>query len=123
MNMAILPIMAHAAHSVQSAQPNGDNKPAFAQPPQARVEPLHPMFGRLLRLAERAAQTRSTQELRKYVLAVWSRLLGWHMRRTTRQILNSLDNHTLADIGLRRGDIDTLLREMAERKARWYVNQ
>ena len=58
-----------------------------------------------------------------YVVAIWSRFLGWQMRRATRLLLMSLDDRTLADIGVRRDEIDTVLREIEQRKAHWYANQ
>jgi uncharacterized protein YjiS (DUF1127 family) len=90
---------------------------------QATVEPIQPAFARFLRLVDRAGETRSAQAVNAYVTAVWSRFLAWQMRRATRLILNSLDDRTLADIGLRRGEIATALRDIEDRKLRWYVNR
>lgn len=122
MSITIVPIMAHTVHAARRSQPGGTAKPVLSQSGEPRTQRLHPLVGRLLKLADRAGRTRSAQEVRKYVQAVWSRLLAWHLRRTSRQILNALDDRTLADIGLRRGEIETLLREMNERQARWYIN-
>ena len=92
------------------------------QASQARVEPLEPALARFLRLVDRASRTKSAQAVSHYVAAVWSRFLAWQMRRTTRLLLSSLDDRTLADIGLRRGEINAVLRDMEQRKARWYAN-
>jgi uncharacterized protein YjiS (DUF1127 family) len=43
------------------------------------------------------------------VMAAWSRCLAWWMRRQTRLALRSLDERTLADIGLKRSEIDAAL--------------
>ena len=69
---------------------------------------------------EQAGQSRTTQALRGHMLSVWSRLLGWQKRRTTRLILAALDDRTLADIGVPRGEIDKLSREMERRIIRWH---
>lgn len=50
-------------------------------------------------------------------LAATGRALGrWHRRAATRRELARLDDHLLRDIGLSRGDIDRVAREMAERE-------
>jgi uncharacterized protein YjiS (DUF1127 family) len=122
MTMSILPTMAQAVASNPKKRVIRAKAVASPQVAQATVEPIQPAFARFLRLVDRAGQTRSAQAVNAYVTAVWRRFLAWQMRRATRLILNSLDDRTLADIGLRRGEINTLFRDIEQRKARWYLN-
>lgn len=124
MTISVLPIMSQAVASMPKKRaPQQAMHRATPRVSQAAVEPLRPSFARWLRLADRAGRTRSAQAANAYLRAVWSRFLTWQMRRATRLVLNSLDDRTLADIGMRRGEINTLIREIEARKARWYVNQ
>jgi uncharacterized protein YjiS (DUF1127 family) len=59
--------------------------------------------------------------LAQYVMAVWSRLVAWKMRRATRTILCSLDDHILQDIGLKRSEIDRVLSDLQQRTLHWHV--
>jgi len=55
----------------------------------------------------------------QHVIAVWSRLTAWKMRRATRIVLSSLDDRTLKDIGLPRSEIDAVLHDVHTRTQRW----
>jgi uncharacterized protein YjiS (DUF1127 family) len=92
------------------------NSQALAQA-QAAVEPLDAAYARALKLIDRASRTRPEQALGRYLAAVWARYLAWHMRRTTRILLNSLDDRTLRDIGVRRSEIDAVLADIDRRRA------
>jgi uncharacterized protein YjiS (DUF1127 family) len=48
----------------------------------------------------------------------WRYLLAWQARRATRTILASLDDRTLHDIGLQRGEIESAVRDLEAAVAR-----
>jgi uncharacterized protein YjiS (DUF1127 family) len=56
-----------------------------------------------------------------HATAVWSRFVAWRMRRATRVVLCSLDDRTLDDIGLKRSEIDRVLRDLHVRSMQWRV--
>jgi uncharacterized protein YjiS (DUF1127 family) len=89
-------------------------KVSRAQPPAADASALAEQFdalcARMIELVDRAEQTKAPGALTRYVAATWSRLVAWRLRRATRIILSSLDDHILRDIGLERSEIDTFLR-------------
>lgn len=91
-------------------------RPATA--PRRSATSMHP--GVRVRSKAQSSQSNGTS-LGFYVVAVWARFLQWQMRRATRLLLNSLDDRTLADIGVKRSDIDVVLRDLEHRKARWQV--
>ena len=122
MTMSILPIMSQAAASVLEKRAIQAKSAAFPLVSQIAVEPIEPSFARWLRLIDRAGRTKPAQAVNAYATAVWSRFVAWQMRRATRTILSALDDRTLADLGVRRSDIDGLLRDIEARKARWNVN-
>jgi uncharacterized protein YjiS (DUF1127 family) len=82
---------------------------------------LRMVGGRLIGFLDRANLKHPQRAVGLYVLAVWSRLLAWQMRRATQLLLNSLDDRTLADIGLQRSEIDRVLREVGWRKELWRI--
>jgi uncharacterized protein YjiS (DUF1127 family) len=43
-----------------------------------------------------------------YLMSAWSRCLAWRLSRETRRTLRSLDDRILADIGLKRSEIDAV---------------
>jgi uncharacterized protein YjiS (DUF1127 family) len=43
--------------------------------------------------------------------SLWLRLIAWHIRRGTRAALRSLDDRTLRDIGLTRGEIESAAQD------------
>jgi uncharacterized protein YjiS (DUF1127 family) len=49
---------------------------------------------------------------RQHAAAAWSRYMAWKMRRAGLRILRTLDDRTLQDIGLTRGDIDEAVRNL-----------
>jgi uncharacterized protein YjiS (DUF1127 family) len=59
------------------------------------------------------------KSLAQHLVSAWSRFLAWRMRRQTRLILGTLDDRMLADIGLRRSEIDAVLGDLEPRKLRW----
>jgi uncharacterized protein YjiS (DUF1127 family) len=44
--------------------------------------------------------------------ALWLRLVAWHIRRGTRAALSALDDRTLRDIGLTRGEIESVVQDL-----------
>jgi uncharacterized protein YjiS (DUF1127 family) len=56
-----------------------------------------------------------------YLGAAWSRYTGWKAGRDTRHALNSLDDRALADIGVSRGGIEAVVRDIERRKSQWAV--
>ena len=64
-------------------------------------------------------QTKGSSAVFQHVNGVWSRLVAWKMRRATRIILASLDDRTLHDIGLRRSEVDVVLRKGRAHTQRW----
>jgi uncharacterized protein YjiS (DUF1127 family) len=44
--------------------------------------------------------------------ALWLCLVAWHIRRGTRAALRSLDDRTLRDIGLTRGEIESAVEDL-----------
>ena len=118
MTLGILPLVSHALVSMPRSQTQHPSPPAAAQ---AGVERLDPVFARVLRLVDRASRTRPAQAVNQYVMAVWSRFLARQRHRATRLLLSSLDDRALADIGVRRGEVDIVLRDIERRKAHWYV--
>jgi uncharacterized protein YjiS (DUF1127 family) len=117
MTMSILPIVSQALVSTPRSQ--AIRRP---QATKARVERLDPALARFLRLVDRASRTKPTQAVSRYVAAVWSRFVAWQMRRTTRLLLDSLDDRTLADIGVHRSEIKAVLRDIERRKAHWHMS-
>jgi uncharacterized protein YjiS (DUF1127 family) len=95
------------------------------QPPAADASALAEQFdalcARMIELVDRAERTKAPGALTRYVTAAWSRLVAWRMRRATRVILSSLDDHILKDIGLDRGDIDQVLGDLQRRRLHWEV--
>ena len=120
MTMSVLPIVSQALVSMPRRQAQ---RPAHLQLSQGIAEPLDATLARLLRLVDCAGRTRHTQALNQYVMAVWTRFLAWQSRRATRLLLDSLDDRTLADIGVRRSEINIVLRDLERRKANWCVRQ
>lgn len=59
--------------------------------------------------------------LRHHLGAAWTRFMVWRARRATKLLLQSLDDHTLADIGVARGGIDAVVRDIERQRTRWYV--
>ena len=121
MMISILPAMSQAI-----SMPRKQAKPArcatLSQTARPAGDALEASLGRLLRPVDRANRSRSGRPSNAYARAVWSRFLTWKMRRATRLVLGSLDDRTLADIGVRRDEINILVREIETSKARWYVS-
>lgn len=64
-----------------------------------------------LRLARQAVQTTGLDRAFSLFAALRH---GWHLRRTI-ETLHALDDRTLADIGLRRDEIEAVIRAKARR--------
>ena len=77
-------------------------RPALAEGLETLMRPL----GRAAKQASRA------------VASLWFRYLAWQMRRATRVALDSLDDHTLRDIGMERSEITAFVRELDYSPAR-----
>lgn len=56
-----------------------------------------------------------------HVDAAWQQYLTWRARRATKLLLKSLDDRTLADIGVPRTGIDAVVRVIERQRTRWYV--
>ena len=56
-----------------------------------------------------AAVTQPFDGFSKLIHAAYSSLRSWNNRRVTKKVLNHLSDHELEDIGLTRGEIDTLI--------------
>jgi uncharacterized protein YjiS (DUF1127 family) len=61
----------------------------------------------------------SVKTVGHYLGAAWSRYVGWKAGRDTRNALHSLDDRTLADIGVSRGGIEAVVRDIERRKSQW----
>ncbi len=61
----------------------------------------------------------SVKTMNHYFGAAWSRFAGWKAGRDTRHALNALDDRTLADIGVSRGGIEAVVRDIERRKSQW----
>jgi uncharacterized protein YjiS (DUF1127 family) len=61
----------------------------------------------------------SAKTISHYLGAAWLRYAGWKAGRDTRHALNSLDDRTLADIGVSRGGIEAVVRDIERRKSQW----
>ncbi len=54
-----------------------------------------------------------------WLTSAWSRYLAWRLRGQTRRTLRSLDDRILADIGLKRSEIDAVFCDLEQPKLRW----
>jgi uncharacterized protein YjiS (DUF1127 family) len=59
------------------------------------------------------------QALSQYLGVAWSHYATWRASRKTRDALNSLDDRMLADIGVTRGGIDAVVRDIERSRAQW----
>jgi uncharacterized protein YjiS (DUF1127 family) len=59
--------------------------------------------------------------LRHHLATAWSQYMAWRARRATKLLLKSLDDRTLADIGVLRSGIDAVVRDIEIQRRRWYV--
>ena len=50
--------------------------------------------------------------------SAWSHCLAWRLRRQTHRTLRSLDDRILADIGLKRSEIDAVFYDLKQPKLR-----
>ena len=75
-------------------------------------DPLGVIPERLLRVLDRAGRLRPAKALPEFMVAFWRHYRDWQMRRAVRVLLESLDDHALRDIGLKRrsaaAEIDAL---------------
>jgi uncharacterized protein YjiS (DUF1127 family) len=51
-----------------------------------------------------------------WLTSAWSRYLAWRLRGQTRRTLRSLDDRILADIGLKRSEIDAVFCDLEQPK-------
>jgi uncharacterized protein YjiS (DUF1127 family) len=58
--------------------------------------------------------------LSQQIAAAWSRYLTWRSHRATRSLLLGLDDRSLQDIGLKRSEIDKVIREIMSTKPHWH---
>lgn len=63
----------------------------------------------------------SVKTVSHYLGAAWSRYAGWKAGRATRHALNALDDRMLADIGVSRGGIEAVVRDIERRKSQWVM--
>lgn len=82
------------------------------------IGPLDAISERLLRQLDRASRRKPAAMVAGFVQAVWLRYLAWQLRRSTRMLLDSLDDRMLHDIGLHRSEIDTVVHQIAWQKLR-----
>jgi uncharacterized protein YjiS (DUF1127 family) len=54
-----------------------------------------------------------TKTLGEYLISLWVQYERWRSRRSARAFLHSLDDLTLSEFGLTRGDINAVLRNGA----------
>jgi uncharacterized protein YjiS (DUF1127 family) len=59
-------------------------------------------------------RTREPSSFAQHLTSAWSRCLAWWMGRQIRLMLRSLDDRMLADIGLRRSDMDAVLYNLKQ---------
>jgi uncharacterized protein YjiS (DUF1127 family) len=85
----------------------------------ALAEQFDALCARMIELVDRAERTKAPGALSRYMAAAWSRLAARRMRRATRIILSSLDDHILKDIGLERSDIDRVLGDLQRHRLHW----
>jgi uncharacterized protein YjiS (DUF1127 family) len=64
---------------------------------------------------------RPERAVQLHVIAMWQQYLTWRARRATKLLLKSLDDRTLADIGVSRTGIDAVVRDIETQRTRWYV--
>jgi uncharacterized protein YjiS (DUF1127 family) len=57
--------------------------------------------------------------LGQQLATAWSQYMTWRARRATKLLLKSLDDRTLADIGVVRTGIDTVVRDLEQQRVRW----
>jgi uncharacterized protein YjiS (DUF1127 family) len=78
--------------------------------PLKTSDPAGAAIARLVKSLERAGRTAPAGALAQHMTALWSRYMTWKMRRTTRVLLEALDDRTLRDVGLERSKIDVVVR-------------
>jgi uncharacterized protein YjiS (DUF1127 family) len=61
----------------------------------------------------------SVKTASSYLAETWMLFAAWKAGRDTRHALHSLDDRTLADIGVSRGGIEAVVRDIERRKSQW----
>ena len=68
-----------------------------------------------------SSSTSPAKVLREHLAMTFSHYMAWRARRATKLLLKSLDDRTLADIGVLRIGIDAVVRDIERQRTRWYV--
>ena len=61
----------------------------------------------------------SMKAVGSYFAETWLLFAAWKAGRDTRHALNALDDRMLADIGVSRGSIEAVARDIERRKSQW----
>ena len=61
----------------------------------------------------------SVKTVSSYFAETWLLFAAWKAGRDTRHALNALDDRMLADIGVSRGGIEAVVRDIERRKSQW----
>ena len=77
--------------------------------PVCRLQPNWPASPTLRRVRRQLGFAASVE---RTLHALWLRLVDWHIRRATRAALSALDDRTLRDIGLTRGEIESAVQDL-----------
>jgi uncharacterized protein YjiS (DUF1127 family) len=68
-----------------------------------------------------SSSTSLAKMLGEQIAATFTHYMTWRARRATKLLLKSLDDRTLADIGVLRTGIDAVVRDIELQRTRWYV--